>query len=412
MLFRPRMLAIGLLVFASGCARAPIDKAEQAMRPAREVPLLNETSPMTDFAGNLERNIEHIRTSKRVGSFRFGERVVGMNDYLLGMQHLLEFIRANSDYGILTDKIRADFDVYEVYGRADWGEVFMTSYYEPVIEGKRRRDAVHSQPLYGLPGDLVEIKLRQFGDEYTPFPAAIRGRLTEPEPDGVASIVPYYSREEIDGEERLKGKGLEIAWVDPVESFFLQIQGSGVVHFPDGEELRIAYAAQNGHAYEAVGKFLKHAIPLEEMSLERIETYLRALPKREMQDYLNKNPSYVFFKPAEENAITYIGTAAVGLRTIATDARFFPKGAVVLLQFERPIFQDATGQIVKEWQKATQLMIDQDVGGAIKGADRVDLFWGRGAEAKRSAGIIRQTGRLYYLAPKDSLIKALKEKTG
>ena len=131
-----------------------------------------------------------------------------------------------------------------------------------------------------------------------------------------------------------------------------------------------------------------------------------------MQDYLNKNPSYVFFKPMRENASTYLGTPAVGLRTIATDARYFPKGAVVLLEFSRPVFQSAKGAAVSSWQKTSQFMIDQDVGGAIKGPDRVDLFWGRGDEAKRSAGVIKQTGRLLYLAPKPEFLRELKERRG
>ena len=122
----------------------------------------------------------------------------------------------------------------------------------------------------------------------------------------------------------------------------MQVQGSGVIEFPDGEQIRIGYAGQNGHAYEAVGKFLKHVIPAERMSLDSIEAYLRGLPPTEMQRYLNKNPSYVFFKPTKQNAVTYLGTPATGLRTIATDAKFFPKGAVVLLQFQKPVFKDET----------------------------------------------------------------------
>lgn len=407
-----RTLCLLACLAISGCARAPIERAEDAMRLAPEFPELSEVSPMTDFVTNLERNIAHIRATKRVPHFRFGTRVVSRDEYLQSLEYLLEIIRGGSDYATLAAKIRESFDAYEVYGRKEWGEVFITSYFEPMIEGRRQREYGFSQPLYQIPSDLVEVKLRQFDGDFQPFPPTIRGRLTVAEEDGIPSVVPYYSRAEIDSEQYLRGKGLEIAWVDPVESFFLQIQGSGVVRFPDGEEIRVAYAAQNGHAYEALGKFLKHAIPIEEMSLERIEGYLRSLPRHEMQEYLNKNPSYVFFKPARENAITYVGTSAVGLRTIATDAKFFPKGAVAVLAFERPVFQDPTGPIVKEWQKAVHLVIDQDVGGAIKGPDRVDFFWGRGQEAKRSAGVIRQTGRLYYLAPKMELLQKLKENTG
>jgi membrane-bound lytic murein transglycosylase A len=406
-----RLLVVILLLLSAGCARAPLDRPEDALRLSRSEPdSLMEVTPLSDFSSNLMRTVEHIRQTKRVSQFRFGERVISRDDYLLALERLTEFTQKAADANALLAVVKEKFDFYEVYGRENWGDVFITSYFEPVLEARKRPEGHFRQPIYQLPDDLVEVRLGQFGEDFRGLPTQIRGRITEAASDGVMEVVPYYSRAEIDQAEIFRGRGLEIAWIDPVDAFFLQIQGSGVLHFPDGEEMRVGYAGQNGHAYEAVGKFMKNVLFKEDLTGPGIEAYLRRISPQVMQDYLNKNPSYVFFKPMRENAITFLGTPAIGLRTIATDAKFFPKGAVVILEFTRPVFQSTTGAQVSSWEKTSQFMIDQDVGGAIKGPDRVDLFWGRGDEAKRSAGVIRQTGRLLYLAPKTDFLRELKER--
>ena len=214
-------------------------------------------------------------------------------------------------------------------------------------------------------------------------------------------MVPYYSREEIDGENSpLQNKQLEWCFVRPVDAFFLQIQGSGVVTIPGQKPLKLGYAGQNGHPYHSIGKELLDIIPLEKMNLFRIESYLKTLSPREQQALFNKNPSYVFFQKSKDNAITHTGIPATAGRTIATDPRYFPKGALALLAFNRPIFSSLEEVDPVSWDSVAHLVFDQDVGGAIKGGGRVDLFAGRGEQAKRYAGVFRQEGQLFYLAPK------------
>jgi membrane-bound lytic murein transglycosylase A len=136
------------------------------------------------------------------------------------------------------------------------------------------------------------------------------------------------------------------------------------------------------------------------MNLFNIEAHLRNLPKKELQDVLNQNPSYVFFQTSQQHAITYLGVPATGGRTIATDKRYFPKGALALLKFEKPVFQPSDAAQPSSSIPVSRFVLDQDIGGAINGGGRVDLFWGQGNESKRHAGVMKNNGNLFYLAPK------------
>lgn len=402
-------LGVVILLVLSSCARAPLEKSEDALRLSETEPNLRESLPIAPLVDAIRREMEHLLQTRRNNSLQFGDRTIRMEDYVRSLGHFLELIYEHKDYQALWQAIRKDFDVYETYGRENWGEAFITSYYEPLIEGSRRPKGRFTQALYRMPDDLVEVKLRMFGDEYATSPSAVRGRLVQNE-EGEFEVVPYFSRKEIDEERGLQGKQLELFYVDPIESFFLQIQGSGTVKLDNGREVRVGYAGQNGHAYKAIGRFLTHAIPLEEMSLQRIEAFLRDLSPRELQRYLNMNPSYIFFKPLKENAVTYLGVPATAGRTIAVDRKFNPLGALGILEFQTPVFSDAESSEPVAWKDTANFVLAQDVGGAIKGSGRVDLFWGRGKFAKRAAGVMKQTGKLYFLAPNEELLEKLRER--
>jgi membrane-bound lytic murein transglycosylase A len=202
----------------------------------------------------------------------------------------------------------------------------------------------------------------------------------------------------------LKGKQLELCWVDPIEAFFLHIQGSGTVRLQDGTELFITYADKNGRRYEAIGKFLKERIAPNKVTMQRVEAALREMSVQERDELLYRNPSYVFFKKSPQRAITSLGVPATPGRTIAADPKYAPKGALALLSFAKPVLSDdspPTSEPAREVE-ITRLVLDQDSGGAITGTDRVDLFWGRGDEAKRYAGIIQHPARIVYLVPREA----------
>jgi membrane-bound lytic murein transglycosylase A len=215
----------------------------------------------------------------------------------------------------------------------------------------------------------------------------LRGRL-----DG-RRLVPYYSRGEI--EARGDFPAPVIAWsADPVELFFLQIQGSGQVELGGGGRLRLGYADQNGHPYRSMGRFLvdRGEMKLEQASMQGIKAWAAANPQK-LREALDANPSYVFFREMPESSAGPIGTLGVPLTggySIAVDPRHVPLGAPVFLATTMPL----------STQPLERLVAAQDTGGAIRGAVRADFYWGSGAEAGTQAGRMRQRGRLWILWPK------------
>ena len=224
-------------------------------------------------------------------------------------------------------------------------------------------------------------------------------------------LIPFDTRKEIDSDQTLAGKDLEICWVDPIDAFFLQIQGSGTVYLESGQSLVVNYADQNGQEYQAIGKYLISKMPLEKINLFSIEAYLRTLNPAELQTFLNQNPSYIFFKLSDQRSITYLGTPAIEGRTIATDNRYFPKGALAFLEFQKPSFESVGTELPTTTEPTARWVLDQDRGGAITGGGRVDLFWGKGELSKKYAGMMKGNGRLTYLAPKRSFLNKISTTT-
>ena len=411
----------GLFLSLVSCDRDPATEAKQAMRKADTPADLSDDLDLRELAEGINENVEILFNSD-ISTLTFGPKEVNKDDYILSMYYLTEKINlglAKKDFYTL---VKENFDFYEVYGDDDWGEVFITSYFEPVLMGSKRKTEKYSQPLYAVPGDLVNFHMGKFAkkfDKMSPIKdqvldpktnlSIVPGRIAPAYNEGTSkNIVPYYSREEIDGQGVLQGKRLELAWVDPVDAFFLQVQGSGTVRFPNGKELRLGYAAKNGHPYVGIGKLLYHKIPKEEMTMQALDKHLRSLSTEEMQKILFQNPSYVFFRVIEGRPVTHSGAEVVDGRTIATDKSFYPKGTLAFLEFPRPTFSDEFSTRPNTWVTTSRFVLDQDTGGAIKGPHRVDLFWGTGEDAGQHAGVLKDWGKLYYLVPKDELVEELK----
>jgi len=263
------------------------------------------------------------------------------------------------------------------------GAAFVTGYFEPEIAGSRTRQPGYEVPVYRKPPDLVEVDAATAEAAGTPR----RGRLE----DGV--IVPYYERSEIEAGV-LANQGLEIAWAaDEIDLFFLQIQGSGRLRLPDGGVMRIGYAGQNGREYVGIGKLMKDRGLLGpgQTSMQGIVAWLREHPE-EGKAIMLENKSYIFFQELTgPGPLGALGLPVTGRATVATDPKYVPMGAPVLLQLDRA--------------EANGLWVAQDTGGAIKGSNRFDTFWGAGAEAARIAGGMQGRGRAYLLVPKGTLAR-------
>ena len=260
-----------------------------------------------------------------------------------------------------------------------------TGYYEVELKGSRNPDPAFPVPLYKRPADLVMVDLGEFADRWRG--ERIAGRVI------AGRLKPFEDRAAIEA-GALSGKGLELVWLqDPIATFFLHIQGSGRVSFPDGTETRVGYAAQNGHKYVAIGRELidRGALKREEVSLQTIRAWLQANPG-EAAALMNKNPSYVFFQELKGEGPN--GAQNVALtpgRSLAIDSKFLPYGVPVWLDAEDPLDPQT---------RLRRLLIAQDTGGAIRGPVRGDVFWGHGPEAEEKAGVMKSAGEYYILLPK------------
>lgn len=278
---------------------------------------------------------------------------------------------------------------YRVSDNGDPDGLF-TGYYEPLLNGSRRRSERYPVALHVAPPDLRRIDLGRFNPELAGY--SIYGRIAADE------FVPYYSRAEID-DGVLAGRGLELLWVDdPVAKFFLQIQGSGQVRLDDGEVVRVGYASRNGQPYRAIGRDLieRGALRPEEVSLQSIRAWLKAHPQ-EAAALMARNRSYIFFREHPELAASDgpLGAEEVPLtagRSLAVDRRFVPLGAPLWLETSAP-WPDGEAPL-------RRLMVAQDTGGAIKGVVRGDVYWGAGAAAEAVAGRMKSRGRYAILLPR------------
>jgi membrane-bound lytic murein transglycosylase A len=244
----------------------------------------------------------------------------------------------------------------------DGKEALFTGYFEPELNGSLKRTSKYRYPLY-----------------------------REPQIAKVSN--PWLTRKEIETGDFMRGKGYEIAWVDdPVELFFLQIQGSGRIRLPDGRMIRVGYGGSNGHEYRSIGVELvrRGVYSVHQVSAEVIKNWVRRNPVAG-RDLLHHNPSYVFFRrvdqvPAEKGPLGAMNRSITAKRTIAVDPAFVPLGAPVWIE------KDGADPI-------NRLMIAQDTGSAIKGAQRADIFFGTGDTAGRQAGRLKDPGRMVVLLP-------------
>jgi len=263
----------------------------------------------------------------------------------------------------------------------------ITGYYEPILKGSRSESDGYRYPAFGPPDDMIVVELAELYPELKHL--RLRGRI-----EG-RKLVPYFSRSEWTPQES-KRSPEALLWIDdPLDLFFMQIQGSGQVQLTDGSRVRLNYADQNGHPYRSIGRWLieRGELKAEQASMQGIKTWARANPAR-LNELLNANPSVVFFRelPVEGSGPQgAMGLALTPERSLAVDPRHVPLGAPIWLATTRPNSEQAL----------TRLMLGQDTGGAIRGVVRADFYWGSGAEAGNQAGKMRQQGRMWVLMPRD-----------
>ncbi|GLI97274.1 murein transglycosylase A [Sphingobium sp. BS19] len=269
------------------------------------------------------------------------------------------------------------------------GKAFATGYFEPEIAGSRTQRAGYAVPIYGRPVDLIDVDLGQFSDALKG--KTIRGKVTG------NTFVPFDAREQI-VEGSLAGRAPIVAWAaDPVEFFFLQVQGSGRLRLPDGGIMRIGYETQNGRDYTGIGKLMKDRGLIQAGSMQDIMAYLRANPV-EGAAIMDENKSFVFFKELTgAGPLGALGLPVTAEASVAADPRYIPLGAPILLSMDRA--------------EPNGIWIAQDTGGAIKGPNRVDTFWGAGERARAIAGGMAARGSALLLLPIGTVARVTAQST-
>ncbi len=368
---------------------APKEVPPLAAVTGSELPEFRDDLDRESLARAVRKSLEYYARIPERTTYRIGDKRITVRHMKESLEAFLEIIESSDSPSTIDRRVRESFAVYKASGSAPSGKVLFTGYYEPVLRGSLEKSDLYRYPIYRKPDDSIVVQLGKFREKYRN--ERLVGRVENGE------LLPYFSREEIDSAGALENKGLEIAWfADPVDIFFLHIQGSGMICLLDEKCFQVSYAQSNGRAYRSIGKLLIDSgkATRENLSMQGIKKYLREHPE-EVEEILNFNESYVFFRKVEEGPVGSIGVALTGGRSIATDQTLFPRGALAFIRTRKPAI--GSGGDIRSWVPFSRFVLNQDTGGAITGAGRVDLFWGRGREAEIAAGHLKEEGELFFL---------------
>jgi membrane-bound lytic murein transglycosylase A len=342
--------------------------------------LLTDDAPLTSLQQAVARSLDYMEKLPPERSLTALDRQVTAGE-LTAMLRELSAVES----GNLIELVCARFHLY----RAQLPQgLLVTGYYQPELAARRTRNDRFRYPLYRTPNDLVEADL-------TPFCPACSGRVIQGRvKDG--QLVPYCTRAEIDA-GALLDRGYEIAWLDdPIEAFFLHVQGSALLHFDDGVQMHISYAGSNGRPYTSLGRVLveQGRMQRDAVSLQSLKEYLRAHPAEQAQ-LMETNQRYIFFRPVVTGAIGSLGVPLTAGRSVAADASVYPRGGLALLRVRSRDVRPGTDPAAT----LSRLVLIQDAGTAITGPGRLDVFFGAGATAEAIAGDLRNSGELYVVLP-------------
>ncbi|HVN84885.1 MAG TPA: MltA domain-containing protein [Candidatus Binatia bacterium] len=373
-----RSIALSTLLLIAGCGvvrhvTAPTATATRTLSRDECRTVMVDDSDLSSLQRALERSLDYYRRLPEDQAVPLLDRTVTVRELRDVMESLISQPVGANDAARLCDRFAL---VQALPARP----LLITGYYEPELPARRRRSERFRYPIYELPDDLVTVDLTPFCASCTPKRAV--GRVRDGE------LVPYYTRAEID-RGALGEHGSVLAWLDdPVEAFFLHVQGSARLHFDDGVHMEVSYNGSNGRPYTSLGRVLVETgkLALADVSLSSLKTYLRDHPD-ERDELMQRNERCIFFRTVPVGPVGSLGQPLTAGRSIAADARVYPPGALVLLK-------SADSAV------ASRLALLQDAGVAISGDHRLDFFCGTGESAAAAAGGMQAGGELYFVLPK------------
>ena len=351
-------------------------------------PAFNDDMDWESLISALKKNQSYLNKIDPEYPFHYGPHTFTCRQVRESQEAFIHLIMENPDPDRLNKAISENFLLYRATGHNGNGQVLFTGYFEPVYDAGRTPDETFRYPIYKKPEDLITADLSLFSKD-------LKGRKITGRIEG-QKFLPYFSRKQIE-EGALEGKNLELAWLkDPVDVAFLHIQGSGRLNLKNGDALNVGYSTSNGRTYQSIGRYMldQGLLTKEEMSMQTIRRYLSEHPEK-VQEILNHNPSYIFFRPLKTGPVGNIGVPLTPGRSLALDSKRFPKGALGFISCQKPIVKP-NGEIT-QWKPFSRFVLNQDTGGAIKGAGRADIFWGNGPYAEIAAGHLKHPGELYIL---------------
>lgn len=351
-----------------------------------QYPRFIDSGDRDELCHALSRQLDYFERLKKPVEYSFGTTSISADKIRATLEAFLTILLDGEDKN-LTRLLQEKFDLYQSTGENGTGTVTFTGYYLPEVEGSLEANRAYRYPLYRPPPDLLVLEPKPGGPK-----AAVRVEN--------GKQLPYYTRKQIDQEGRLRGKGCEIVFLkDPFDCYLLHIQGSGTIRLPDGRLIGVRFAGSNYRPYRSLGEEMIRdgLLDRHQASMDTIREYFALHPDK-LQSYLNRNERYTFFTIDTRAVSGSLGVPLTPMRSIATDRQIFPAGALSYIVTAVPTPAAAGSAAATPW---SGFVLNQDEGGAITGANRVDIFWGTGAEAEYMASRMKHPGRLYYLVVKD-----------
>jgi membrane-bound lytic murein transglycosylase A len=404
-LFFPVVLIAGILrcparANANGSVDASSAPAHPALRLLSDDELPDFTETYKSRAGLIkasQKALNYLKHGNTPRYFKIADRQYAPGALIASLEEFILLAKSASTKEAFAAGIKESFDVFQSLGSDGKGRVVYSSYYQPMMAASRKKSLSYPYPLYKQPSDLVEVQLGAFDKKYGE--ETLIGRV-----DKYKHVVPYFTRNEIDFKKSLANRGLELAWIKTkLEVLDLQVQGSGILRFPSGQEVLARYAATNNHPYNSIGMMLVKTgvLAKDEISYDKVRDYLHSHP--EAEDFvLEQNPRYTFFKletlPADGEPFGSAQESLVPQRAVALDPSIMPLGSILFMTTTAPR-ADREGHLFGQFP-SRRFALGMDTGGAIKGPGRIDIYAGHGLKSETEARNQWAEGKLYVLIKK------------